>query len=1223
MRIRRIVAEQVWPFARLEVDFGEGGPALHVLYGPNEAGKSTFLRLLLDLLFGGPLEGDRHAHYSSESRLQGWLEHPGMPAVVVARRKRRQRLVLCDVDGARLTEEDVARYLCGYDRERFSLLFGFDHERLRAGGQSLLASGGEAGISLFEAGGGAQHLQHVLAHLRAKAEELLDPTFRARSAKRLNRAWRQYLEAVNGVRSQSLSAEQWQRLRRNVERLEEEADRLRQEWDQCRQALSQLERVRRFQGFVPEMRALRAQLGALTDVLPLPEELEQQCPEWLQQRRETLAQVEQLKLKRQRIRDELSRLQVDGAALGRADEVERLAEALELYITRRTQEIPDMRERLLQRKRDVVRQLRRLDPQAARVWEEGRADEPHSATSDAVVQLPDVGHLRLPLEDALQVRELADEERRWLQAEAVERSRLDDLASDLRQLEARLVEMGEPPDVQALRGLVADARAEGDLEAALRQKEAERARKELELLRLCAAQAVWSGPAEAADRLPVPLRETVDRYLAEWNALEQRLAELDRDCAKAEEHLRRVRDEWEQLADDGEKVVEWASVAAARARRDAGWSLVRQAWLAGGADAGAVAAFAGSRRLDEAFEAALREADDLADQLLKVTERTTRRALKQLERVQAERRLAELVQAREQATARRGELAARWREEWTACGVEPRSPAEMKQWLSDFHRPLAEGAKALRELRLECDRLSARIQDWTGRLAEAAARAAGWHAAAAALAPEEAAAQPAAPAPSPLPSGWGLKAWLSWCESFIAEADRLASDRRSLVSTRAEVQRRLREQQGRLKAVLGELARCQQRWDGMRRRYPRLPADLTAAVAFLDALDELCRDWEEFQYLVSAIESRKADCRTFEDRVGALAGSLAESVDTSNPAAVAGMVRRLQERVKSARSAFDQRQQRESDLAETEAELQAALARLAVCERELAALCRQAGVPSVEELVARVDQSRRLNQLQRQLAEKEQAALRAGDGLSMEALEAEFERLGDPDLLPLRLEEARQACDQREREWVAKRDELQAARQALQQWDGSQHAAARHAQEAEHHLAEVDRSWSEYVRVELARRMLQRAIEDFRERNESLVVRRASEWFRRLTTGRYEGIRVEHGDQGAYLEAVSSAGQRLRTHQLSDGTRDQLFLSLRLAFVARHLETSAPLPLILDDILVHFDDERTAAALEVLHELAGLTQVVCFTHHRAVLELAERLPSASRVRIHDLSSTVR
>jgi len=74
---------------------------------------------------------------------------------------------------------------------------------------------------------------------------------------------------------------------------------------------------------------------------------------------------------------------------------------------------------------------------------------------------------------------------------------------------------------------------------------------------------------------------------------------------------------------------------------------------------------------------------------------------------------------------------------------------------------------------------------------------------------------------------------------------------------------------------------------------------------------------------------------------------------------------------------------------------------------------------------------------------------------------------------------------------------------------------------------------------------------------------------------------------------------------MSDGTADQLYLALRLASLEKYMENSEPLPFVVDDILIRFDDERSAAALQVLAQLANRTQVIFFTHHRHLAELAE------------------
>ena len=90
---------------------------------------------------------------------------------------------------------------------------------------------------------------------------------------------------------------------------------------------------------------------------------------------------------------------------------------------------------------------------------------------------------------------------------------------------------------------------------------------------------------------------------------------------------------------------------------------------------------------------------------------------------------------------------------------------------------------------------------------------------------------------------------------------------------------------------------------------------------------------------------------------------------------------------------------------------------------------------------------------------------------------------------------------------------------------------------------------------------------------------------------------------------------------MSTGTRDQLFLALRLASLERQLPMGEPLPFVVDDILVNFDDDRARASLEQLTELARRTQVLFFTHHSRLVELAQQTVPMELLKVHQLGKT--
>jgi len=124
-----------------------------------------------------------------------------------------------------------------------------------------------------------------------------------------------------------------------------------------------------------------------------------------------------------------------------------------------------------------------------------------------------------------------------------------------------------------------------------------------------------------------------------------------------------------------------------------------------------------------------------------------------------------------------------------------------------------------------------------------------------------------------------------------------------------------------------------------------------------------------------------------------------------------------------------------------------------------------------------------------------------------------------------------------------------------------------------------------------------------------------------LTSGRYEKVKLNMLDKESYLTCTSKIGE-VTVNQLSHGTRDQLFLSLKLALIDQILEGQEPMPILLDDILVQFDEPRALQALKVLKNLSNKSQIIFITHHRHILELAEKAIPKEDYEVHSLGDSV-
>jgi len=168
--------------------------------------------------------------------------------------------------------------------------------------------------------------------------------------------------------------------------------------------------------------------------------------------------------------------------------------------------------------------------------------------------------------------------------------------------------------------------------------------------------------------------------------------------------------------------------------------------------------------------------------------------------------------------------------------------------------------------------------------------------------------------------------------------------------------------------------------------------------------------------------------------------------------------------------------------------------------------------------------------------------------------------------------------------------------------------AAEQAERAQNLLAKIEPDVQQYVRLRLASAVLQRGIDRYREKNESPVLNRASDLFRRLTLGSFDRLQGDTDEQGnnVLMGVRPDDTVPVGPEAMSDGTSDQLYLALRLASLETWLDRNQPVPLIVDDILISFDDQRAVATLEVLAELSRRTQIVFFTHHAHLVELAEK-----------------
>ena len=84
------------------------------------------------------------------------------------------------------------------------------------------------------------------------------------------------------------------------------------------------------------------------------------------------------------------------------------------------------------------------------------------------------------------------------------------------------------------------------------------------------------------------------------------------------------------------------------------------------------------------------------------------------------------------------------------------------------------------------------------------------------------------------------------------------------------------------------------------------------------------------------------------------------------------------------------------------------------------------------------------------------------------------------------------------------------------------------------------------------------------------------------------------------LVIQDQAANRKTVKEMSRGTKEQLYFAMRLGLIDVYEQTSEPMPVVMDDVLVNFDDDRRPAAIKALKEFATNRQVIVFTCHKDV-----------------------
>jgi uncharacterized protein YhaN len=669
MRFAKLSLEKYGHFDGRTLEFPSGPTDLHLIYGANEAGKSTSLAAVSDLLFGIPMRSPYNFRFDYPLlRIGAVVEEDGQ--LLPVRRRKAGNGTLIDAEDRPMDEAPLLGMLRGQTRETFGRSFSLDQTALREGGDAMVRAKDDAGQALFAAGSNLTGVASVLASLEDESERIWGK--RAKASRTFTIAERNFDASLKTVRESSLKPKAWSDTRAAADDARSALKELEERRSALKQELRSLDRLRGVAGLIETRAGITAELAALSEVAAIGEQVETQSRECL----DALERAERDRATAQRLMTEaeerLSSVSVDSAVLGSADTIERLLEKRGAEL-KADDDLP----RLQARRQQLEETVRRLEREFG----------------SAVAVIPArtvVAELREILSTILLARkEAADAAEKRADAEG-RRSNVAD----------RLV--AAPVD-KTLPSLISAVEAARQLGADFDQRceaAAERLMRALEKHDGLVGQLKpWSGTDQALGAIPVVPDQEVQ-------VARERHAQLESEARDASASTIRLKDEAERIALQienaslAEAAVTAETLAAARSGRDAEWALIRDGVVSG-------RALDGAEKKTADFEGLVEKSDSLADRRYASAEASGR--LAEMADLRGQR-ILEAEQADRAAARAEEDLASmrrQWEERLTSAGLPLLAPMALIAW----QLTRADALKAATE-----------VSDLKGELARAEAR---------------------------------------------------------------------------------------------------------------------------------------------------------------------------------------------------------------------------------------------------------------------------------------------------------------------------------------------------------------------------------------------------------------------------------------------------------------------------------------------------------------------
>ena len=1157
MRFNSLILHRYGNYEAERISFDPRPGTVNVLLAPNSAGKSVLRAAVTDLLFG----------IGNQTPMGFRFGYPGMRMTaditrrdgsrfVFSRRKTRGNAIVDDNDQL-IDPAFLHGILGGRDRAFLERLFVLDTETLRGGGKALLETDGDVASALLSAAGGIREARLLKQRLEKQRDELAPQ--RKVASRPFYKALDQFQDARGRIRTATLRPEEWSRQQNERDTLEAQRRERNAEAETASAEIARLERVRRVRPILERHARAVEWLALHPDAPVLP-------PDLWQALSAARVDVTTKDAMAERARDDLAKAEQDARAvtfdavlLAHAEQIERLTG--EAGAARKARDdfpgVSGQHAHGLARMEHLLRQL-------------GSPLPPDRAIEAAPTRMLRARALKLIKDHGEILRE-----------SQTAAARIDTRARDLADIEQRLNAHAPAADVRPLESLLETIRADGNPAARMAELAKALTLTEAALEAAHAHVPGWTGDAAALAALR-PLTPEMYRGHAAVLTAAREAVTIERQRYEDEHKILDQARARLAAIPRGGAIPDQAAQMAARARRDSLWRLIyRRAFTDDPASPAEEQAHTADLPLPLAFERGIHAADAIADQRFAEADVIARVETARHTVMEAEQR-AEAATERLRLTQEKLDQARReWRQicEKLPLGDEP-GLADIQTFLTArekaiearTHHALAAEAVAVPRQRhaLWAEALGVRLDH----------------------------------------ASTDLMLLLALADKTLAEARARQQERNDLDIGHRQATREMLDARAARDAAEHALTQWRARWSTVLADLGRPEHEEPAETeAMLQALDEIAAEHGATARLAERIAGMNTEIARFTQEVQTLARALPSLPPHDDPF---DTIRALGLALNRERALEQRSRVLEETVVNTRIAAQEGERALEEANTRLGAILDLTGAATAEAAEQRLLLSAARTQYK---AARDGALLdarEAGDGFSLDALRVEVEQIPAEevtariDAAAAVREEAHEAAQA-----IASQASALKARMDQQETEATLNAASADQQSA---LASLSRTLDEALVYHTASLLLGKALESVERSGDSAMLHRLGTIFQSLTNGAYARVATEMNESGtARLELVQRdfPDERQSIAQLSEGTRDQFFLALRVAAIEDHLTGAEPLPFMGDDILQTFDDDRALAALRVLADLGQRTQVIVLTHHRHVLDLAARLPEGT------------